>query len=64
MCGMSRPTIAALAGIAGFLAYMVIVLLAADHLRQAHWLVELAFFAVAGIVWVWPAKALIAWAVR
>lgn len=61
---MSRSTIAALAGIFGFLAYVVLVLLAADHLRQTHWLVEMTFFAVAGIVWVWPAKALIAWAVR
>ena len=64
MTQMSRSTIAALAGITGFLVYLVLVLLAADHLRQAHWLVEFAFFAAAGVIWVWPAKALIAWAVR
>jgi hypothetical protein len=29
-----------------------------------HWLAEFVFFAVAGIAWVWPAKWLIAWAVR
>jgi hypothetical protein len=62
--GMSRTAIASLAGLAGFLAYVVIVLLLADLLRGRHWLLELAFFALAGILWVWPAKRLIAWAVR
>lgn len=61
---MSRTTIAALAGIAGFLFYVVVVLVVADHVLALHWLVELVFFAVAGIAWVWPAKWLIAWAVR
>ncbi|BDG73562.1 DUF2842 domain-containing protein [Roseomonas fluvialis] len=61
---MSRSTIAALLGIAGFLAYVVVVLLLADHVRALHWTVELLFFAIAGIAWVWPAKRLIVWAVR
>ena len=61
---MSRTAIAALAGIAGFLAYVVLVLLAADHVRDLHWLVELVFFAAAGVAWVWPAKWLITWAMR
>jgi hypothetical protein len=61
---MSRPTLAVLLGLAGFLAYVVIVLLLADHVRGLHWAVELVFFAVAGIAWVWPARALIVWAVR
>jgi len=60
---MSRPAIATLAGIAGFLLYVAAVLLVADHLRAAHWAIELLFFAVAGIAWVWPAKRLMAWAV-
>jgi hypothetical protein len=60
---MSRTSIAALAGIAGFLLYVVVVLVVADHVLALHWLVELVFFAVAGIAWVWPAKWLIAWAV-
>lgn len=61
---MSRTVIATLAGIAGFIAYVAVVLLAADHVRDLHWLVELAFFAAAGIAWVWPAKWLIVWAMR
>jgi hypothetical protein len=61
---MSRPALATLAGLAGFLAYVVVVLLLADHVRSLHWTAELVFFAVAGIAWVWPAKRLMAWAVR
>lgn len=61
---MSRTAIAALAGIAGFIAYVVVVLLLADHALGWHWLAELAFFAAAGILWVWPAKWLIQWALR
>ncbi len=61
---MSRTLIATLAGIGGFIAYVVVVLLLADHTRSLHWAVEFLFYAVAGILWVWPAKWLIAWAVR
>ncbi len=61
---MSRPAMATLIGIAGFLAYVVVVLLLADHVRALHWTIELVFFAVAGIAWVWPAKRLMMWAVR
>ena len=61
---MSRPAMATLIGIAGFLAYVVVVLLVADHVRALHWTIELVFFAVAGIAWVWPAKRLMMWAVR
>ncbi len=64
MAGMSRSTIALLAGLAGFIAYVVVVLLLADHVLGLHWMVQFVFFAVAGIAWVWPAKRLIVWAVR
>lgn len=64
-CGaMSRPAIAALAGIAGFILYVLAVLQVADLLRGAHWAVELVFFAVAGVAWVWPAKRLMVWGAR
>ncbi|MBB5690552.1 DUF2842 domain-containing protein [Roseomonas alkaliterrae] len=61
---MSRRSIALLAGTGGFLAYVVLVLLLADHVLGLHWTLEFLFFAVAGIAWVWPAKWLIAWALR
>lgn len=64
MTCMSRPAIATIAGITGFLAYVVLVLLVADWFRHLHWTVEMLFFALAGIAWVWPAKRLMMWAVR
>lgn len=64
MGAMSRSAIATLLGLAGFAAYVALVLLLADHVQGLHWTLELAFFAVAGIAWVWPAKRLIVWAVR
>ncbi|MBR0672960.1 DUF2842 domain-containing protein [Neoroseomonas soli] len=61
---MSRTPIALILGLVGFLAYVVAVLLVSDHVRGLHWTLESAFFAVAGIAWVWPAKWLITWAMR
>lgn len=61
---MSRPALAVLIGLAGFLAYVVVVLLLADHVRRVHWVFELLFFTVAGVFWVWPAKRLMTWALR
>jgi hypothetical protein len=61
---MSRPAIALIAGLAGFLLYVVLVLLVADWFRHLHWAVEMLFFAAAGIAWVWPAKRLMVWAAR
>ena len=64
MGGMSRSSIAALAGLAGFLAYVALVLLLSDLVHELHWTLELVFYAVAGVAWVWPAKRLIVWAMR
>jgi hypothetical protein len=61
---MSRTLIASLAGIGGFIVYVIAVLQLSDLTLGLPWPVEAAFFAAAGIIWVWPAKWLIAWAVR
>jgi hypothetical protein len=61
---MSRPLIAALAGCFGFLAYVAVVVAAADWVLQWHWLIQLAYFTAAGLVWVKPARALMVWAAR
>jgi len=61
---MSRPTIALLLGLSGFFAYVVLVLAISDHLSGLHWVVEMIFFAVAGVAWVWPAKRLMVWAFK
>jgi hypothetical protein len=61
---MSRPLIAALAGVSGFLLYVGVVVAVADLVLQQHWLLQFVYFAVAGIAWVWPARALMFWGAR
>jgi uncharacterized membrane protein YdjX (TVP38/TMEM64 family) len=58
---MSRPAIAAVVGILGFLAYVGVAVALADHVVLQHWIVQLAYFVVAGVAWVWPARALMFW---
>ena len=59
---MSRTTLAVPFGLFGFAAYVAVVVALADHVMQLHWMVQAAFFLVAGIVWAWPAKWLMFWA--
>jgi hypothetical protein len=64
LLAMSKPTLAGIIGIIGFLVYVAAVIILADHVLGTHWTLEFIYFALAGIVWVWPAKALIIWAAR
>ncbi|MCC7427937.1 MAG: DUF2842 domain-containing protein [Alphaproteobacteria bacterium] len=59
---MSRPLLASLIGIAGFIAYVVVVVTLADHIIGLHWIAGVLYFPVAGFVWVFPAARLIRWA--
>jgi hypothetical protein len=61
---MSKPMLAGIIGITGFLLYVAAVIILADQVLGTHWTVEFVYFALAGIVWVWPAKALIIWGAR
>jgi hypothetical protein len=61
---MSKPMLAGIVGVLGFLFYVAAVIMLADYVLSTHWTVEFVYFALAGIVWVWPAKALIIWAAR
>lgn len=61
---MSRIAIASIAGILGFLLYVGAVLVVADLVLRTHWLLQVVYFALAGILWVWPAKWLMIWAAR
>ena len=61
---MSKPMLAGMIGVLGFLLYVAAVIMLADHVLGTHWTVEFVYFALAGIVWVWPAKALIIWGAR
>jgi len=59
---MSRTAIAVPVGIIGFLLYIGLVVALADHVLALHWLVQVPYFLVAGIVWVFPAQWLMYWA--
>jgi hypothetical protein len=61
---MSRIAIAAVGGTLGFIFYVMVVVALADHVLALHWLVQVVYFVVAGLIWAWPAKALMFWAAR
>lgn len=61
---MSRIAIATIAGLVGMTVYIVAIMLMGDFIHSLHWAIQAIFFAVAGLVWVFPAKALMYWSVR
>jgi hypothetical protein len=61
---MLRAISALLLGLAGFALYVGVVVALADGVLAQHWLVQLAYFLGAGLVWVWPARALMFWGAR
>jgi hypothetical protein len=60
---MSRGTIAAIGGIVAFALYIVLVLELAMVVSGVHWTLDALFFALAGIVWAFPAARLVRWVV-
>jgi len=50
-----------LIGLLGFTAYVIFVMIVADWVLTLHWAVQFLYFAITGIVWVFPAKRLIYW---
>jgi hypothetical protein len=61
---MSRILLAVPAFLIGFTAYVAAAVVLADHVLLLHWTVQAIYFVVAGIAWVWPARALMFWAAR
>lgn len=59
--GMSRPLIAFLIGTVGFIAYVMVVTALADPLVEAHWLIQIVAYTVAGLAWIIPAVRLMRW---
>jgi hypothetical protein len=59
---MSRTAIAVPVGIIGFLLYIGLVVALADHVLVLHWGLQVPYFMVAGIVWVFPIQWLMYWA--
>jgi hypothetical protein len=64
MRGMPRSLIALLVGTLGFLLYVGAVVALADAVLTLPWFVQVPYFLVAGLAWVWPARALMFWAAK
>lgn len=58
---MSRASLAFLIGVVGFFAYIWAVVTLGDAVVHRHWTIQLVYYVVAGILWVWPAKWLMYW---
>jgi hypothetical protein len=58
---MTRPIIALFAGLVGFAAYVALVVVLADFVLDLHWVLQLAYFLVAGIAWAPAARRLMFW---
>jgi hypothetical protein len=58
---MSRPALAFLIGLLGFIVYLAVVAIVGDFFINEHWVIQFIYYAFAGIIWVYPAKRLIYW---
>lgn len=58
-----RSPLAGLVIIAGLVLYVIAAVTLADFVPD-HVLAETVYYVVAGIVWIWPAVAVIGWARR
>jgi len=58
---MSRSTLAFLIGVVGFVVYILVMVALGDFLVTAHWALQLIYYVVAGIIWVFPARRLMIW---
>jgi hypothetical protein len=61
---VGRIVAASILGILGFGFYVVLAVTLADRLVQWHWAARAIYFAIAGVLWVIPARWLMIWAAR
>ncbi|WP_209379757.1 DUF2842 domain-containing protein [Pararoseomonas baculiformis] len=61
---MSRIPVAVMAGVLGILLYIGAAVALADFVLPRHWTLQLLYFLVAGMAWVWPISRLMYWAAR
>jgi hypothetical protein len=59
-----RIVVATLIGLAAFALYVMGAVALADLVAPLHWIIQLAYFVLAGVLWVLPAKWLMYWAAR
>ena len=60
---MTRPKIATAAGLLFVVAYVVAVVSLPDLFPRLHWVLEALYWLVVGVVWVFPIRWLMMWAV-
>ena len=58
-----RPLVGGFGILAGLVLYAMLAVTVADWL-PAHWAVELVYYAIAGLAWIWPALMIYRWAAR
>ena len=61
---MSRPTLATLAGLLFVALYIAAAVALPVVFGRLHWVLEALYWAVAGIVWVFPVRWLMLWSVH
>ena len=59
---MSRPLVASLGGILFIIVYVVAAVTLPDYMPR-NWVLQAAYFLVAGVVWVFPIRWLMLWSV-
>jgi hypothetical protein len=61
---MPRIMAASVLGLLGFALYIVLAVTLADVFAAWHWAARALYFALAGVLWVLPARWLMLWAAR
>jgi Protein of unknown function (DUF2842) len=61
---MARTLAASTLGLLGFGLYIVLAVTLADTIEGWNWAARAFYFAVAGVLWVFPARWLMLWAAR
>lgn len=61
---MSRTPVAAIAGLVFVAAYIAAAISLPDLFGRMHWAIEAAYWCLAGVVWVFPVRWLMLWAVH
>ncbi len=61
---MSRVSRAVFGGVVFIIVYTIVVISIPDHVGRMHWALELIYWAIAGVVWVFPIRWLMLWSVH
>ena len=60
---MSRPTVATITGLLFVTLYIVAAITIRDAVGPMHWAIQLLYWCIAGVIWVFPIWYLMLWSV-